>query len=182
MLTLAVSACLLGLPTRYDGKSKPEENIISLQNEHRLLAFCPECGCMLGVPRPRIHLELQDNAIRLIRESDGADLTEVMELFSVLEIKRLLLAGVTGFIVKSRSPSCGLTDTPLTGGVPGGGLFVRKLQEIVPDIPMIDEKDWLDPAKQKVFLQTAEMWQFRLPQEKTEIAFSEIDAIVPEEK
>lgn len=158
MLTLAVSACLLGLPTRYDGQSKPEENIISLQNEHRLLAFCPECGCMLGVPRSKIHMELQGNAIRLIRESDGADLTEAMELFAVLEIKRLLLAGVTGFIVKSRSPSCGLTDTPLAGGEPGGGLFVRKLQEIMPDIPLIDETAWRDPARQKVFLQAAENW------------------------
>ena len=161
MLTLAVSACLLGLPTRYDGTGRPEESIKVLQQEHRLLAFCPECGCMLGVPRPKIHLELHKTAVRLIRESDGADLTEVMELFAVNEIRRLLLSGVTGFIVKSRSPSCGITDTPLAGGEDGGGLFVRKLQEITPDIPIIDEMDWRIPEKQDAFLQAAGKWCFR---------------------
>lgn len=160
MLTLAVSACLLGLPTRYDGRSKPEESVMALQSEHRLLAFCPECGCMLGVPRPKIHLELHRNAIRLIRESDGTDLTEVMELFAVNEIKRLLLSGVTGFLVKSRSPSCGLHDTVVAGADPGAGLFVRKLLEIVPDIPVIDEKSWNDPEHRQQFLNAAEKWRF----------------------
>jgi uncharacterized protein YbbK (DUF523 family) len=163
MLTLAVSACLLGLPTRYDGLSKPEESVIALQAEHRLLAFCPECGCMLGVPRPKIHLELQQDAVRLIRESDGTDLTEVMELFAVNEIRRLLLSGVTGFLVKSRSPSCGLNDTPLAGGEPGGGLFVRKLLEIVPDVPIIDEINWQHADCRKRFLETAEKWSFGNP-------------------
>ena len=161
MLTLAVSACLLGLPTRYDGTGKPEESIISMQSEHRLLAFCPECGCMLGVPRPKIHLALQNNAVRLFRESDRTDLTEVMELFAVNEIRRLLFSGVTGFIVKSRSPSCGLTDTPLAGGEPGGGIFVRKLLEIVPDIPVIDENNWRKADLKKDFLESAGNWQFR---------------------
>ena len=161
MLTLAVSACLLGLPTRYDGTGKPEESIISMQSEHRLLAFCPECGCMLGVPRPKIHLALQNNAVRLFRESDRTDLTEVMELFAVNEIRRLLFSGVTGFIVKSRSPSCGLTDTPLAGGEPGGGIFVRKLLEIVPDIPVIDENNWRKADFKKDFLESAGNWQFR---------------------
>ena len=160
MLTLAVSACLLGLPTRYDGTGKPEESVISLQAEHRLLAFCPECGCMLGVPRPKIHLEQQNDSIRLIRESDQTDLTEVMELFAVNEIRRLLLSGVTGFIVKSRSPSCGITDTPLAGGEPGGGLFVRKLLEIVPDIPIIDENGWETVGLQEIFLESAKNWRF----------------------
>ena len=161
MLTLAVSACLLGLPTRYDGTGKPEESIISMQSEHRLLAFCPECGCMLGVPRPKIHLALQNNAVRLFRESDRTDLTEVMELFAVNEIRRLLFSGVTGFIVKSRSPSCGFTDTPLAGGEPGGGIFVRKLLEIVPDIPVIDENNWKEADLKKDFLESAGKWQFR---------------------
>ena len=93
MLTLAVSACLLGLPTRYDGTGKPEESILAMQSEHRLLAFCPECGCMLGVPRPEIHLELQGDAVRLLRESDRTDLTEVMELFSVNEIPPVTRGG-----------------------------------------------------------------------------------------
>ena len=161
MLTLAVSACLLGLPTRYDGTGKPEESIISMQSEHRLLAFCPECGCMLGVPRPKIHLALQNNAVRLFRESDRTDLTEVMELFAVNEIRRLLFSGVTGFIVKSRSPSCGHTDTPLARGEPGGGIFVRKLLEIVPDIPVIDENNWRKADFKKDFLKSAGNWQFR---------------------
>ena len=161
MLTLAVSACLLGLPTRYDGTGKPEESILAMQSEHRLLAFCPECGCMLGVPRPEIHLELQGDAVRLLRESDRTDLTEVMELFSVNEIRRLLFSGVTGFIVKSRSPSCGFTDTPLVGGEPGGGIFVRKLLEIVPDIPVIDENSWRTAELRAKFLESAGNWQFR---------------------
>ena len=161
MLTLAVSACLAGLPTRYDGTAKPEDSVVALRTAHRLLVFCPECGCGLGVPRPRIRLEQDGKDLRLVRESDGADLAPVMALFAVNEIRRLLFAGATGFLVKSRSPSCGLADTPVTGGEPGGGLFVRKLLEIVPDIPVIDETAWRDPERREDFLARAGKWRFR---------------------
>ena len=161
MLTLAVSACLAGLPTRYDGTAKPEDTVIALRQEHRLLVFCPECGCGLGTPRPKIRLVQSGTGLRLIRESDGEDLAPVMALFAVNEIRRLLLAGVTGFIVKSRSPSCGWTDTPVENGEPGAGLFVRKLLEIVPDIPIIDETAWRTPERRAAFLGQAGKWRFR---------------------
>ena len=161
MLTLAVSACLAGLPTRYDGTAKPEDTVIALRREHRLLVFCPECGCGLGTPRPKIRLVQSDAGLRLIRESDGEDLAPVMALFAVGEIRRLLFAGATGFIVKSRSPSCGLVDTPVENGGPGAGLFVRQLLEIVPDIPIIDEKAWQDPERRAAFLEQAAQWRFR---------------------
>lgn len=161
MLTLAVSACLAGLPTRYDGTAKPENTVIALQKAHRLLVFCPECGCGLGTPRPKIRLVQSDAGLRLVRESDGEDLAPVMTLFAVNEIRRLLFAGATGFIVKSRSPSCGLADTPVENGEPGAGLFVRKLLEIVPDIPIIDENMWRDENRRNEFLKRAEQWRFR---------------------
>ena len=160
MLTLAVSACLAGLPTRYDGTAKPEDSVVALQQEHRLLVFCPECGCGLGTPRPRIRLEQASAGLRLIRESDGTDLAPVMALFAVHEIRRLLFAGATGFIVKSRSPSCALADAPVADGGPGAGLFVRKLLEIAPDIPIIDERAWRTPDLRAAFLVRAQEWRF----------------------
>lgn len=161
MLTLAVSACLLGVSCRYDGKSKRKEEIFALRKSCRILAFCPECGCGFPVPRPRIHLIVRQGAIRLQKEHDREDLTLVMELFAAREIRRLLQGGATGFIVKSRSPSCGLVDTPVENGTPGAGLFVRKLLTIVPDIPVMDEKDWENPERREEFLRQAKQWKNR---------------------
>lgn len=50
-MKLLVSACLLGVPCRYDGKAKIHEGVCSLLERHTLIPFCPEVYG--GLPTPR---------------------------------------------------------------------------------------------------------------------------------
>ena len=48
---ILVSACLLGVCCRYDGESKPDQNVIKLREQFTLSPICPEVDG--GLPTPR---------------------------------------------------------------------------------------------------------------------------------
>ena len=50
-MKLLVSACLLGVLCRYDGKAKTHEGVCSLLEKHTMIPFCPEIYG--GLPTPR---------------------------------------------------------------------------------------------------------------------------------
>ncbi len=52
MMRLLVSACLLGLCTRYDGCAKAHEEVLALRRQHTLIPVCPEQLGGLPTPRP----------------------------------------------------------------------------------------------------------------------------------
>ena len=49
-MKILISACLLGLPCRYDGTSKPQLWVEELARRHELIPMCPEQ--MGGLPTP----------------------------------------------------------------------------------------------------------------------------------
>ncbi len=49
---VAVSACLLGVPCRYDGSSKPVDAVMRLGRCYKLVPICPEVAGGLPVPHP----------------------------------------------------------------------------------------------------------------------------------
>ena len=51
-MRLAVSACLLGEPVRYDGGSKPCAEVIELTKKNQVCPVCPERAAGLSCPRP----------------------------------------------------------------------------------------------------------------------------------
>lgn len=101
-MRILVSACLLGVSCRYDGKSKPHPAVLALQGQHQLIPVCGEI--FGGLPTPRIPAERVGG--RVLTE-DGRDVTqeyhrgaeEVLALARRLDCKAALL--------KERSPSCG---------------------------------------------------------------------------
>ena len=136
-MKIVISACLLGHKTRYDGQSKP----VALPPRYagaELVAFCPEVAAGFGVPRERIELRMIDGALRAIRVSDDADLTPALgaacEQF-VASLKNSPTP-VDLFIIKSRSPSCGLPSATHHSGI-----FATLLRHQFPDTPIIDETD-----------------------------------------
>ena len=68
---ILVSACLLGMPCRYDGKSKPHEAVIALKEKYELVPFCPEIYGGLETPRTPSE-RVEDRVIM----KDGRDVTE----------------------------------------------------------------------------------------------------------
>ncbi len=107
-----VSACLLGLRTRYDGASKAVP-WLERKAKH-LVPVCPEQLGGLPTPRPPAEivggdgLAVLEGQARVIN-AQGEDVTSafVRGAEEVLRLAKLLKP--TGIILKARSPSCGLS-------------------------------------------------------------------------
>ena len=125
---ILVSACLLGKPCRYDGKSKPCERVISLSNTYNLIPICPEV--MGGLPTPRTPSEICGDRVLM---KDGRDVTENYNrgAETALEIARKNACTVA--ILKEKSPSCGsglIHNGLFDGGlVAGDGITTRLLKK-----------------------------------------------------
>lgn len=155
---VAVSACLLGHPVRYDGGEKFFPVIVEeMAPLLELLPLCPEWESGLPVPREPMRLEDRDRKIRL-RSEKGEDHTKRLETWSRRKIKSLKRDDIRGLILKARSPSCGSLDTPIfrngeeEPAVLGAGIFARMVQESFPELPVIDEERLADTALRQEFL------------------------------
>jgi uncharacterized protein YbgA (DUF1722 family)/uncharacterized protein YbbK (DUF523 family) len=106
---LVVSRCLGFEPVRYNGQVVRDDFVQRLAAACDVVAVCPEVDIGLGVPRPPVRLvrELGDQT-RLIQPETGRDLTATMRDFGTRFLDRM--GGTDGFILKSRSPSCGFRD------------------------------------------------------------------------
>jgi len=115
MRPILVSACLLGLATRFDGTSKRNERVLAyLRNENRIpIPVCPEQLAGLPTPRPQTWFatgggaEVLDGAGEVVN-CQGLVMNEsfVRGAGETLRIARL--AGCTEALLKERSPSCGV--------------------------------------------------------------------------
>ena len=99
---ILVSACLAGIPCRYDGRSNLVPEIRQLVEEGKAVTVCPEV--LGGLPTPRIPSERRGD--KVINRA-GDDVTE--EFLSGAE-KALEIArehDCKTAVLKARSPSCG---------------------------------------------------------------------------
>ncbi|MBC8317496.1 MAG: DUF523 domain-containing protein [Desulfobulbaceae bacterium] len=113
-----VSACLVGLCTRYDAQVKSYPKCFDMLQEALWVPVCPEQ--LGGLPTPRTPADLVggdgydviSGKARVV-DRDGRDVTEkfLTGAHQVLEIARKLQ--VRSVLFKSKSPSCGLA--PQTG-------------------------------------------------------------------
>ena len=118
-MKIIVSACLLGEPCRYDGKSKPCQAVLGLQKNCELIPVCPEV--MGGLPTPRPASEIQSDGSVL--NCEGKDVTEEYRrgAETVLQIARQNGCGIA--ILKEKSPACGkgrVYDGNFTGTLTDG--------------------------------------------------------------
>ena len=102
MEKIIVSACLLGIPCRYDGKSKPTKEVIALNDKYELIPVCAEV--LGGLPTPRIGAEIVGNKVL---RSDGVDVTNEYHKGADEVLKIAIQNRCTKAILKSKSPSCG---------------------------------------------------------------------------
>lgn len=100
-----ISACLIGEPVRYDGKSNfIESDILALwQAQNILLPICPEvCG---GLETPRPPAEIHANG--LIKTQSGIDVTVEFERGAEFTLQQALKHNIKIAILTEKSPSCG---------------------------------------------------------------------------
>ncbi|MEJ2370485.1 MAG: DUF523 and DUF1722 domain-containing protein, partial [Gemmatimonadales bacterium] len=108
---LVLSRCLELEKVRYNGEKIAYDFVRQLEPFVDLVPVCPEVEIGLGVPRDPIRLIEGDDGVRLYQPSTGRDLTKEMEHFSDGFLSSL--PPVDGFVLKNRSPSCGISDVKL---------------------------------------------------------------------
>lgn len=115
MRPILVSACLLGLLTRYDGATKRNEKVLRHLREQGLLPVpvCPEQLAGLPTPRPRSFFargdgaDVLDGTGELVNE-EGSVQNERFLRGAVETVKAARLTGCREALLKERSPSCGV--------------------------------------------------------------------------
>ena len=153
---VGISRCLLGEAVRYDGAHKYEPSVVETLGAHvEWVPVCPEVEVGMGVPREPIQLVERGarTGIRLVGVTSGTDWTERMQTWAAERIEALKAAHVSGFVLKARSPSCGVRDVPVKGGTSGRGMFADALLRAMPDLPVEDEERLRDAAVRELFLQ-----------------------------
>ena len=102
MKRVIISACLLGLKVRYDGKSKENEDILSLINDFEFIPVCPEV--FGGLPTPRVPSEIKDGKVI---NKDVIDVTSNYLRGAEETLRLCKIYNVDTVVFKSKSPSCG---------------------------------------------------------------------------
>ena len=102
-----ISKCMLGVPCRYDGKSKPlDEDILNrLKEKYELIPFCPE-EVALPTPRPPARF-IGDKIIDI----NGVDKTDAFLKGAKEALNLCKKENIKLFIGKEKSPSCGIKKT-----------------------------------------------------------------------
>ncbi len=132
---VVISKCLEFEACRYNGQVIQDPFVRKLKDHVDFLPVCPEVGIGLGVPRFPIRIVTQGARLRLLQPATGRDVTDDMNEFCDRFVSTL--QEVDGFILKFRSPSCGLKDvrvyaktekSPAIGKGPGffGGKVLKR--------------------------------------------------------
>lgn len=127
-MRILVSACLLGVSCRYDGKSNSLPQLEALLKKHTCIPVCAEI--LGGLPTPRAPAERHGGKVIT---KDGQDVTEAF-IRGAAEVLRLAkLYRVKAALLKERSPSCGSGDiydgTFTQTLTPGDGLTAHLLKQ-----------------------------------------------------
>ncbi len=122
-----VSACLLGEPCRYDGRSKPSTAVRELMKGLQAQAVCPECAG--GLPVPRCPAErVGDRVIT----ANGADVTREYLAGATACVELARANNATLAVLKAKSPACGVglvyDGTHSRRLVSGNGIFAELLE------------------------------------------------------
>ena len=135
-----VSACLVGMNTKYNGGNNLNQKILDFLKDKEYILVCPEVKG--GLPIPRYPSEINNNKVI---NSKGEDVTYEFNLGSQKEIEKVKAFKATKAILKSKSPSCGsnlIYDGTFTGNtINGDGIFVRELKKM--GIEVLTELDFL---------------------------------------
>ena len=131
---IVVSACLLGLPTRYDGCPSTNEKVLSAIGSRVVVPVCPEQLGGLPTPRPPHFFDrgtgedVLAGRSRVVNE-DGGDATEEFLRGARTVVRIAELVGAREAWFKERSPSCGVQTTSLgEKKVPGPGVTTALLR------------------------------------------------------
>jgi len=158
-IKIGISACVLGEKVRYDGGHKA--SAFCLQQLSALVDYvpvCPEMAIGMPAPRPAIRLQLDEQQkVHLVQSNNTAfDHTSAMLDFAAKKLPQL--AGLSGYIVCAKSPSCGMERVRVFNsngdgmGKIGVGIFARQLMHTYPWLPVEEDGRLFDSALKENFI------------------------------
>jgi uncharacterized protein YbgA (DUF1722 family)/uncharacterized protein YbbK (DUF523 family) len=156
---LGISACLLGQKVRYDGGHKKDYFLTETFGRYvEWVPVCPELEVGMGVPRESVRLVGDRDEPKMIAERSGKDWTAQMNSFAAKRAKSLQALGLSGYIFKKDSPSCGLERVRLYNnrGIPdrkGRGLYAGVVMRQLPLLPVEEEGRLNDPGLRENFIE-----------------------------
>ena len=104
-----ISACLVGLNCKYNGKNNYHEKAWELVKSGKAIPVCPEQ--LGGLATPRIPAEIKIvNGQRRVFNKNGEDVTKEFERGAEEVLNLCQKLNVEKVILKSRSPSCGVGE------------------------------------------------------------------------
>ena len=141
---LVISKCLNAEKCRYNGQGY-DDKVISLLREYiDIETVCPENAIGLPIPRDPVRIEKHNDEYKLIQINSNLDYTRQM-----YEFAEEFLSGIDdidGFILKSKSQSCGIKDVKIYPKAQkcsikknGTGIFANKVIEKHSNIPIENE-------------------------------------------
>lgn len=156
---VGVSSCLLGEPVRFNGGHKRDRFLTGMLDRYvEWVPVCPEVEVGMGTPRETLRLVDADDGPRMVAPASGRDHTREMGAFSERRVRELDALGLAGYILKSKSPSCGLFQLPVYEGEEvrhrrGRGLFAAALVAGEPLLAIEEEGRLNNPAFRESFVE-----------------------------
>ena len=150
---LGVSSCLLGQPVRFNGGHSRNRFVSDvLAGYVEWVPVCPEVEIGLGAPRESLHLTSEGQLV----STSGQDHTAAVT--ALARRRGTELAGLAGYVVKSRSPSCGLHSVRVHAGGQivtgdGRGVFAERVLAADPLLPAEEEGRLNDPLLREAFVE-----------------------------
>jgi uncharacterized protein YbgA (DUF1722 family)/uncharacterized protein YbbK (DUF523 family) len=147
---VVVSKCLGFDACRYNGVMIPDSFIAALKTHVRFVPVCPEVEIGLGIPRTPIRIISEGGKRLLYQSATGKDYSDKMRVFTSEFLNSLI--EVDGFILKFKSPSCGIGGVKIFPGIEaqtpvekGMGFFGGEVVSRFEHLPVEDEgrlKNW----------------------------------------
>lgn len=157
-LRIGVSTCLLGVNVRYDGGHKQDAYLQgTLDDFFTWVPVCPEVEVGMSTPRDPLRLEGDPASPRMVVIRTSTDWTTRMRHYARERVRALQHEDLHGYILKSRSPSCGMERVkvfPPRGRTvhTGVGLFARELLNRMPCLPVEEEGRLHEPHRRENFI------------------------------
>ncbi|BAV34858.1 hypothetical protein SCL_2581 [Sulfuricaulis limicola] len=155
---LGISSCLLGQKVRFDGNHKLDSFLSgTLGQFFEWVPVCPEVAIGLGIPRPPIRLVGAASAPRAVGVKDASiDVTDKLAAYGKQQARKL--DDLSGYVFKSRSPSCGMERVKVYqhAGVPaksGRGIYADAFLSGQPWLPAEEEGRLSDPRLRENFIE-----------------------------
>ncbi len=135
---IAVSACLLGYPCKYNGGHNKNQKVLDWLKDKEYICICPESSGGLSSPRTPAEIVGGDGFDVLaskakVLDKEGNDVSQAFINGAMATLKKAQKHGADTCILKAKSPSCGvgtIYDGTFSGCTkPGFGVAAALLKQ-----------------------------------------------------